>query len=278
LKRAREASEGLEMEILHEDGREMAFLLKGVGPRLANAIRRAMISEVPTMAIDDVIIVENDSVMYDEVLAHRLGLIPLMTDLDSYVPREDCGCGSDLGCPRCTATLTLEAEAKDGAVTVYSGDLKSDSGVRPVSERIPILKLAPGQRIRLEAYARLGRGKEHAKWQPTSACGYKYLPKIKIDAKRCDACGLCAGICSKGVLRIDGKRLAVADEMACTLCMDCVKVCPKSPPPISISWDETSFIFKVRSVGSLSLDRIFKESCNSIKGKAVEMRRALSTL
>lgn len=268
----------MELKILHMDAQEMAFLLAGVGPRLANAIRRAMISEVPTMAIDDVVILENNSSMYDEILAHRLGLIPLTTDLDSYVPREVCGCGSELGCPRCTATLTLEAEAKDGPITVYSGDLKSDSDVRPVSEKIPILKLAPGQRIRLEAYARLGRGKEHAKWQPTSTCSYKNLPRIKIDGRRCDACGRCVGVCPKRVLGIEGSKLVIRDEMACTLCMDCVRACPISPPPIAVTWDRNSFIFKVRSVGSLSLERIFKESCNAIKEKAIEMSKALSAI
>jgi DNA-directed RNA polymerase subunit D len=266
----------LEIKILHMDAQEMAFLLTGVGPRLANAIRRAMMSEVPTMAIDDVVILENNSSMYDEILAHRLGLIPLTTDLDSYVPREVCGCGSELGCSRCTATLTLEAEAVGEPITVYSGDLKSESDVRPVSGRIPILKLAPGQRIKLEAYARLGRGKEHAKWQPTSTCSYKNVPRIRIDGKRCDACGQCVRICPKGVLRIDGSKLVVANEMACTLCMDCVRACPISPPPIAVTWDRTSFIFKVRSVGSLSPERIFKESCKVIKEKAIEMHQALS--
>ncbi len=275
---SREESDGLELKILHMDPQEMTFLLVGVGPRLANAIRRAMISEVPTMAIDDVVILENDSSMYDEILAHRLGLIPLVTDLDSYVPREICGCGSELGCSKCTATLTLEAEAKDAAITVYSGDLKSDSGVEPVSKRIPILKLAPGQRIKLEAYARLGRGREHAKWQPTSTCSYKNVPRIKIDARRCDACGQCVTVCPKGILGIDGSKLVVTNEMACTLCMDCIRACPISPPPIDITWDRDSFIFKVKSVGSLSLERIFRESCRAIKEKAVEMSGALSAL
>ncbi|MEM3462688.1 MAG: DNA-directed RNA polymerase subunit D [Candidatus Bathyarchaeia archaeon] len=268
----------MELKILHMDPQEMRFLLTGVGPRLANAIRRAMISEVPTMAIDDIVILENYSSMYDEILAHRLGLIPLITDLNSYVPREVCGCGSDLGCSRCTATLTLEAEAKEGPITVYSGDLKSESGVRPVSERIPILKLAPGQRIKLEAYARLGKGKEHAKWQPTSTCSYKNLPRIKIDGKRCDACGRCVAICPKGVLGIEGPKLVVKNEMACTLCGDCVRACPISPSPITIAWDRNSFIFTVRSVGSLSLGEIFRESCKAIKEKAMEMSQALSTI
>ncbi len=86
-------------------------MLKGVTPAIANAIRRTIMAEETTMTIDDVMVVENTSYMYDEILAHRLGLMPLTTDLDSYVLPEECSCGADLGCSRCRTILTLEAEA-----------------------------------------------------------------------------------------------------------------------------------------------------------------------
>ncbi len=135
----------------------------------ANAIRRVAISQVPSMAIDDVVILENSSVMFDELVSHRLGLIPLKTNLDRYNLPEDCDCKNALGCPKCRVLLVLDAEATDRVRTVMSGDLISeDPDSKPVSDNIPIVKLAPGQKIKLEAYARLGRGSEHAKWQPTS--------------------------------------------------------------------------------------------------------------
>ncbi len=118
------------------------------------------------MAIDDVVMLDNSSVVYDELLAHRLGLMPLRTDLKRFVLPEVCDCKSTLGCSKCRVLLVLDAEAKTGVKTVYSGDLRSeDEYVKPVNEKIPIVKLAPGQKVKLEAYARLGRGKEHAKWQ-----------------------------------------------------------------------------------------------------------------
>jgi DNA-directed RNA polymerase subunit D len=121
------------------------------------------------MAIDEVVIIENSSIMYDELIAHRLGMIPLKTDLTRYVLPEECDCKSALGCPRCRVLLVLDAEATDKTRVVYSGDLKSeDEFVKPISNSIPIVKLAPRQVIKLEAYARLGKGKEHAKWQPTT--------------------------------------------------------------------------------------------------------------
>src|SRR5579872_1520691 len=128
------------------------------------------ISQVPTMAIDDVVILENSSVMFDELVAHRLGLIPLKTDLNRYNLPEDCDCKSALGCPKCRVLLVLDAEATDKIRTVNSSDLVSeDPETKPISDLIPIVKLAPGQKVKLEAYAKLGKGSEHAKWQATSA-------------------------------------------------------------------------------------------------------------
>ena len=122
------------------------------------------------MAIDDVVILENSSVMFDELLAHRLGLIPLKTDLDRFNLPEDCDCKSTLGCPKCRVLLVLDVEANDKIKTVSSLDLVSeDPETKAISDSIPIVKLAPGQKVKLEAYARLGKGSDHAKWQATSA-------------------------------------------------------------------------------------------------------------
>jgi DNA-directed RNA polymerase subunit D len=121
------------------------------------------------MAIDDIVILENSSVLYDEILAHRLGMIPLKTDLERYVLPEKCDCGNPLGCQKCRVLIVLDASAHDKTRTVLSGDLVSeDREIRPVSPNIPIVKLAAGQSVKLEAYARLGRAKEHAKWQPAT--------------------------------------------------------------------------------------------------------------
>lgn len=131
------------------------------------------------MAIDDVMILENNSVMYDEILAHRLGLIPVTTDQTYNLP-EDCTCKSELGCERCRASFSLEIEASDPVEVVYSSHLRPENpDVKPVSDKIPIVKLVQGQKVKLEAYARLGRGKVHAKWQAVSACTYSHDPKAR---------------------------------------------------------------------------------------------------
>ena len=139
------------------------FIIEGVDTPFINALRRTLISEVPCMVIDDLFIFDNSSVIPDEQLANRIGLVPLKTDLDNYIIPEKCDCGSDLGCEKCRTVLTLDVESTDEVVTVTSGDLESaDPNVVPVSPGIPLTKLAPGQAVRLEAYARLGEGKTHA--------------------------------------------------------------------------------------------------------------------
>ncbi len=154
-------------KLIEESGNSVTLQLEGVDRAYANAVRRFCISEVPSMAIDDVVILENSSVLYDEILAHRLGMVPIKTDLDRYILPEKCDCGSPLGCNKCRVLFVLEATGREKVSTVLSGDLVSeDREVRPTSESIPIVKLAQGQTVKLEAYARLGRGKEHAKWQP----------------------------------------------------------------------------------------------------------------
>ncbi|NYZ80004.1 DNA-directed RNA polymerase subunit D [Candidatus Micrarchaeota archaeon] len=145
---------------------KMKFTLKNANYAMANAIRRTLMSEVPAMAIDEIDFYENRSSMFDEYLGHRMGLIPLTTDLKSYTPADEC-CGGN--CGKCSVILTLDAQ---GPSTVYSKDLKSkDKDVKPFYDNIPIIKLGEGQAIRLEAKAVLGRGKQHAKFQPCT-CSY----------------------------------------------------------------------------------------------------------
>ena len=157
------------IKILESSDSRIKVSIKGVDRVYANALRRFAISEVPCMAIEDVVVQQNSSVLYDEILAHRLGLIPLSTDLKGYVLPQDCSCKTDLGCSKCRVLLVLNAIATDDVKTIYSGDLRSeDESVKPFVDNIPIVKLAPDHEIKLEAYAKLGKGRDHAKWQPVS--------------------------------------------------------------------------------------------------------------
>jgi DNA-directed RNA polymerase subunit D len=164
----------ISVDVLERTDERVVIKFNNISRQYINAIRRIAISEVPTLAVDDVVILENSSVMHDEAVAHRLGLIPLRTELDRFVMPQECDCQSSLGCSKCRVLLVLDSEAMEKTKIVTSGELLSeDELVKPVSKDIPIVVLAPSQKLKFEAYARLGVGKDHAKWQPTSAAVVK---------------------------------------------------------------------------------------------------------
>ena len=154
------------LDVVSKTNDRIVLRFNNVPRQYVNAIRRISISEVPTLAIDDVVMMENSSVMHDEAIAHRLGLIPLRTDLNRFVLPQECDCNNSLGCSKCRVLLVLDSEANDKTKLVTSGELVSeDDVVRPVSSGIPIIILAPSQKLKFEAYARLGLGSNHAKWR-----------------------------------------------------------------------------------------------------------------
>ena len=262
----------LKVEILSLTDDTVRFVLEDVDVAFANAFRRTMIADVPCFTIDDLFVFDNSSVVVDEVMAHRIGLIPLKTDLDSYVLPENCECESELGCGLCRVVLTLDVETEDEIRTVTSGDLVSeDPRVVPVSPNIPITKLAPGQAVRLEAYARLGTGKIHAKWQPVSAAIYQHMGEIEIDGKTCTACAKCVEACPRNVLDIEGGKLRVADINACILCGDCVNACPVDPAALTQVMKDRTFLFTVESTGGLPPERIVTEAGRILIEKLTEL-------
>ena len=146
------------IQVLTSDEKKISIKLKGVTLQYANALRRICLNGVPIYAIDTVDMIENSSVLADEGITHRLGLIPLKTDLSR----------SDESDSRIMLTLDSGDDTETGR-TVTSAELSSDDKVvRPSSDQIPIVHLAPGQRLKFEAYARLGRGTEHAKWNSSN--------------------------------------------------------------------------------------------------------------
>jgi len=157
------------LEIVSQDKQQISVKLKDIPLQYANALRRICLNGVPVFAIDTVDIIENSSVLADEALAHRLALIPIKTDLSRFVEPSKCDCKSETGCSNCRVMLILDSGDTDVTRTILSNELTSeDKDVSPISDKIPIIQLAPGQRVKLEAYARLGRGIEHAKWNASN--------------------------------------------------------------------------------------------------------------
>ncbi len=157
------------LDIISRDDKKISVRLKGIPLQYANALRRVCLNGVPVFAIDTVDILENSSVLPDEGLAHRLGLIPLKTDLTRFNEPSKCDCQSETGCSNCKVMLVLDSGDSDVTRSILSDELTSeDESIKPIADKIPIVQLAPGQRIKVECYARLGRGSEHAKWNSSN--------------------------------------------------------------------------------------------------------------
>lgn len=252
----------MKIKRLKKNSNALALVLEDIDVSYVNSLRRTIISEVPTLAIVDVAFKENSSSFYDETIAHRLGLVPIKTDL-KFNFRETCSCKGK-GCPSCTLNLTL---SKEGPSTVYSDDLKSEDPKLKPLKGIPIVKLGKEQKITLEATATLGKGKTHAKWQPGVA-SYKYYPEIKIN-KECTVCEECIKTCPRDVLKLSKKQVMVVDEKNCILCNSCTDVCDYDA--IKVRGDPRKFIFYLESTGALTPEEMFNTSCDILKSKAQEL-------
>jgi DNA-directed RNA polymerase subunit D len=248
----------MKLKLLDKQEDQITFLINETEPYIINAVRRTIIEEVPTMAIEEVVFVKNNSALYDEIISHRLGLLPLTTDLKGYNLMEDCKCKGK-GCARCQIKLILEAK---GPCTVYSENLKSkDPKVKPAFANMPITKLLKGQNFQLEVTARLGRGKEHTKFTPGLPY-YRSLPILTAESNA-DLKKLaekCKNVTIKGK-SVEIKNLVSwneADEQVC------------EENGVKVEYSDTDFIFTVESWGHLPPKEIVTTAIELFNSKLKE--------
>lgn len=259
----------MDMKLISQDKNKTIFLVKGISAQEVNTLRRIVSNKVPTMAIDTIEVIENTSAIYNEMLAHRLGLMPLKTDLKSYFISKDCKC-KGAGCARCTLQLTLEVE---GPKTVYASDLKSkDPKVVPFHEKTPIAKLLENQKIKLIATAKLGSGKEHIKFSPGQIY-YKGKPEFKIGAVK-NAKEI-VDICPKHIYKLDGGKLKTAHQENCILCQACVDASNKA---IEVNASKKDFIITIEPWGQLSPKEIISTAANIISKQTKEMTESIKKI
>lgn len=222
------------MKIIKKKENQLVFTAE-IEESLANAIRRYTY-EVPVLAIEEVEISKNDSALYDETIAHRLGLIPLTTEKGMNDKTE--------------LKLKLSTE-KEGIV--YSGELKGSAKV--VYDKIPITILAKGQELEFTATAKLGKGSEHSKFSP-GIMVYRNVVDIKVD-KECPP--KIADLCSRKVFDVESGKLKVTNHLACDMCGICLEV-PKKQGKEYIKIEPTGdLVITIESFGQMSSEEIFKK-------------------
>eukprot|EP01116_Phalansterium_solitarium_P003805 TRINITY_DN14632_c0_g1_i1.p1 TRINITY_DN14632_c0_g1~~TRINITY_DN14632_c0_g1_i1.p1 ORF type:complete len:371 (+),score=115.02 TRINITY_DN14632_c0_g1_i1:130-1242(+) len=301
--------ENFQINIISQSDDELVFDMIGIDASIANAFRRIMLAEVPTMAIERVFIENNTSVMQDEVLAHRIGLVPIHADPAQFVKRTNFD-ATAAGTSFDTIVFKLDVTCKknpnapsDGNAPpdqlyindkVYSGDLKwepvgaqaeifADNPIRPVLNDILLVKLRPGQSIKLEAQAELGDGYTHAKWSPVSTASYRLMPDISIlKPIMDDEAEELKKVCPMGVFDIEDlgkghKKSVVARPRACTMCRECIRE-PKFQERIRLARIKNHFIFSVESTGILPATRIFREAVEILINKCTTIDKELSKL
>ncbi|MFH1972169.1 MAG: DNA-directed RNA polymerase subunit D [archaeon] len=259
----------MEMKLLSKDKNKVTFLVKGTSPAEVNTIRRIIINKVPTMAIDTLEIVDNSSALYDEMLAHRLGLVVFETDLKSYFEQERCKCKGE-GCARCNLLMTLDIE---GPEIVYAEHIKTnDPKIVPKHPKTLIVKLLEGQKIKLIATAKLGSGKEHIKFSPGSVY-YKGNPEIKIgnvkNAQEVES------MCPRKVYKIEGNKLKINKKDDCILCNACVDASNKE---ISVSASDKDFIVTIEPWGQLDPIEMVSTAADIISRQTQDVAEAIKKL
>lgn len=296
---------------LDED--EMEFDMIGIDAALANAFRRILIAEVPTMAIEKVLVANNTSVIADEVLAHRLGLIPIKADprlfdyqSESDVPNErntivfkmDVSCPK--GGPRYTvksdqlkwlpngSELLMASHTPSEKPKTYTSFSCSQSTLPELSKNPPAIKhgdiilskLGPGQAIELEAHAVKGMGKTHAKWSPVATAWYRMLPEVVLlkEIRDKDAEDLVAK-CPVEVFDVEDigkgqKRAVVAKPRACTLCRECIR--GGGEDNVELRRVKDHFIFTIESAGSVPPEVLFTEAVKVLEEKCDRVISELS--
>jgi len=251
----------MDVKKLAEKGNSVQLLVKGVDATFMNGVRRAIMNSVPVFAVEDVRIYENSSVMFDEMLAHRLGMLPLKTDLKAYKAGEK-------------VIMMLE---KEGPATVYSRDVQStDPKVEVVDKHIPLVKLAKGQKVKIEMDAVMGFGKEHVKWQP-GIVGYSQLAKVSFDMKHIDNPNKLLDA-APGQFELKAGKLTVKDSSSLNL--DLVSKARDIAPPgaVEIEYDENAYVLNLESFGGLEAKEIVEAALDALAEKTKEFKKQVKEL
>lgn len=239
------------MKILNKKENQITFSAE-IEDSLANAIRR-YVDQIPILALDEVEISRNDSPLYDETIAHRMGMIPLKMEKGTSEKTEE------------QVSLVSKNEGM-----VYSGQIKGK--IKPVYENIPITVLKKGQELEIVGTARVGRGSRHVKFSP-GLMFYRNSVKIKVER---DCPKEVANVCPRDVFKVENGKIVVADEEKCDMCEACTDLCRKlGKKAIELNPSE-EMIITVESFGQISEEDIFKRAIETLKEDLEEVAKKIS--
>ena len=264
----------MKIQILTKDDKEMSFSVEDIKAPFANELRRVMMQEVRTMAVEWVDFRKNDSALPDELVANRIGQIPLTFDRKAYNLPEECECGGK-GCVNCQVELVLK---KKGPGVAYASDMKTKAkDVQPVFDKIPIVELFEDQELQFEAIAQLGTGKKHVKWQ-AAIVGYRNPQTVTIDTKKVEgeACRKAVEKYTKKSLKDAKEKIVITDPQTANLVMQAVDICP--PDSIKSEFNENVFVFNVESVSGLEPEQIVESAGEILEKKMAIFEKSLGKL
>ena len=259
----------MKIKILEKNDSNITFLLEESNPQFANTLRRVMTGEIPILSIESVDFTVNDSVLYNEIIAHRLGLVPLVFDPKNFHFKSEHDDGKT--CSMCEVVFAIN---KKGPCMVYTKDMKSSNPeVKPLFDNIPIVELFEDQKLKLEASASLGLGVNHARYQAANAF-YRYYPTAITNGKVANVDEVIKS-CPKNALTFKNEKFTANEN--CDLCKQCVKVAdPKGS--LEITGDDTKFIFTVESISGLKAEDIALASVDIIKKKLKDFDKAVKKI
>jgi DNA-directed RNA polymerase subunit D len=263
----------MKVEVKELKPKKAIIKIEGAQPYFVNSLRRVMLSELPKLAVNNVVIYDNTSALFDEIISHRLALIPIPTDLSLLVFRDKCTCKGK-GCPNCTVRYTL---SKEGEGIVYSGDLQPEEKSWSIKEdKIPIVELHNDQRLILEVEAVLGYGKDHAKWQPIQAPGYKFKPIIESDiSKKNEIKGFIEQL-PDGIMEFKKDKLELIDDTKIPILESYIE--KEKVDFIKIKRDPNTIIFNFETDGSFTAQNALMESSKILADKYAEFGKLLKNL
>ncbi len=284
----------MKLEVRELTDTKCTLVVDKVRPDVMNSIRRTLISDVPKMAIDEVEFhmgpirdeegneYDSNSALFDEMIAHRLSLVPIPTDLEHFTFRDQCECGGT-GCPHCTIIYVMN---KKGPCTVYSGDLQplGDMSLRIKEELIPVVKLKEKQALLIYATAVLGMGKTHAKWQPVTICGFMNYPKLVVNKNaKLDDPQEVVKVFPEGVLAYEKGKIVVKDLKPLekmdpnyydSSALDAIN----GEKAVEISYEEDKFVFTFETDGSIPAKDALNYALNQLSDRYEGLREEISGL